>query len=486
MRDALIRLGYEVHVLLNGNEEDMAQALEEFEASIKNRGGLALFHYGGHGIQVDGENYLIPVDVDIPDERRVRYMAMNIGEVVESLIAAGSSSNVIILDACRGNPLPASVRIANSRGLAAIQRKPYNSIVIYAAEAGSTAQDGLFTPALLKYLEIPDMEIGELLRKVRSDVWNLSGGKQQTGEYNQLMSEIYLAGGSFTNEAAPGTVGIKREAAYSADMTESAEGKEGMIFIEGGIFMMGSDDAPKRSRPEHEVFVGDFWMGIHEVTQGEWQDVMGSDHARLTECQAGGGIGADYPMFNVEWLDAIEYCNKRSQLEGLHPCYSITKDEITCNFGVNGYRLPTEAEWEFAARGGLKSEGYQYAGSDSSKDVAWYGFPLLTSNFAKRLVQEVETKEPNELGIYDMSGNIAEWCWDVYESYGESKIGMVNSFIETQERSMKNADKVVRGGNWTDSMLAVTVFYREGKRNSPVIFTDVTTEAPGFRVVRSN
>jgi uncharacterized caspase-like protein len=151
MEESLDRLGFEVITVIDGSREAIFDSLYRFEEKLRAKGGLALFHYGGHGVQVDGVNYLIPVDADIPDERRVRTRAVNIDEVIGTLEMAGSKTNIIILDACRDNPLPRASRSA-SRGLASVTKQPPDSIIVYAADAGTTARDGLFTPTLLKYI----------------------------------------------------------------------------------------------------------------------------------------------------------------------------------------------------------------------------------------------------------------------------------------------------------------------------------------------
>ena len=126
----------------------MLDALKEFETRLQGTGAIAFFHYGGHGVQVDGRNYLIPADADIPDERRVATRAVDLDEIMDALDQANSRANVVVLDACRDNPLPALAGRAGARGLTVVGAKPKNSIIIFAAEAGNKAVDGLFiTPA---------------------------------------------------------------------------------------------------------------------------------------------------------------------------------------------------------------------------------------------------------------------------------------------------------------------------------------------------
>jgi len=189
----LTRLGFDVTLVANATQEELLDALIAFESKLRERGGLALFHYGGHGVQVDGYNYMIPVDADIPDERRVRTRAVQVDEVIASLEMSGSNTNVVILDACRDNPLPRASRSA-ARGLSTVTRQPPDSIIVYSAEAGTTAQDGIFTPTLIRYLEEPGLRFTDILRMVRRDVREATNGAQRPGAYDQLETEIYLAG----------------------------------------------------------------------------------------------------------------------------------------------------------------------------------------------------------------------------------------------------------------------------------------------------
>ena len=193
---ALKRIGFEVQMLTDGGYDEMLDALHRFEERVRERGGTALFHYGGHGVQVNGVNYLLPVDREIPDERRVRGRAISADEISGALQAARSTANIVILDACRDNPLPRETRTTDVRGLAPVNNPPPNTIIVFAADGGEVAKDGLFTPALLRYIEEPGIEITDMLRRVRNDVYEASGGKQRTANYDQLLTEVYLAGGA--------------------------------------------------------------------------------------------------------------------------------------------------------------------------------------------------------------------------------------------------------------------------------------------------
>ncbi len=231
-----------------------------------------------------------------------------------------------------------------------------------------------------------------------------------------------------------------------------------MIVVPAGTFMRkGTTDVYEQ--PAHQVTISKaFFMGKYEVTQAEWNAVMGTN----LSCWKGDTL----PMETVSWYDAVEYCNKRSMAEGLTPCYSGA-DFSVCDFSANGYRLPTEAEWEWAARGGGKGRlYYEYSGSDNVDEVAWY------DGNSRGKTYSVGHKLPNSLGLYDMSGNVWEWCWDWFGSYSGD-----NQTDPTGPAS--GAYRVPRGGSWGD----LAEYVRSASRGHGI--PDVRYYNIGFRLVRS-
>ena len=230
-----------------------------------------------------------------------------------------------------------------------------------------------------------------------------------------------------------------------------------MVRINGGTFQMGSDNGDYNEKPVHTVTASSFYMGKYEVTQREWYDVMGTtvrqQRDKVNSSWPISGEGDNYPMKYVSWYEAIEYCNRRSQREGLTPAYTIggsgNSRTATWNRNANGYRLPTEAEWEYAAKGGNGSPGnYTYSGSNNADEVAWY------NNNGGSTSKVVGTKKPNGLGLYDMSGNVHEWCWDWWGNYSSS------AQTDPTGASPESGRRVLRGGGSSNSAKDVRSAYR--------------------------
>ena len=181
-----------------------------------------------------------------------------------------------------------------------------------------------------------------------------------------------------------------------------------MVLVEAGSFQMGSTDGYAHEQPVHTVLISkSFYIAKYEVTFEEYDRYCDDTHGNKPD-DRGWGRGAQ-PVIHVDWNDAVAYCNWLSEKDGLSPCYSGKGKMVECDFSANGYRLPTEAEWEYAARGGQNSQGFLYAGSDNPEEVAWY------ADNSNDKLHPVGEKGPNELGLYDMCGNMFEWCWDWYD-----------------------------------------------------------------------
>ena len=246
----------------------------------------------------------------------------------------------------------------------------------------------------------------------------------------------------------------------------SATIPEGFVLVEGGTFTMGSPESENGrydDENQHRVTVGDYIIGKHEVTFTEY-DAFCDDTGRGKPHDQNWGR-EDRPVVNVSWFEAVEYCNWFSRNEGLEPAYQISGTNVTWNRNADGYRLPTEAEWEYAARGGKESRGHVYSGSGSLVDVAWY----RDNSGRQTHPHPVGQKRENELGIFDMSGNVWERCWDWYGEYPSEAL------IDPSGPSSGEV-RVNRGGGWGSSAGYCRIAIRDW--DSP----GNSTSAMGFRV----
>lgn len=400
-------------------------------------------------------------------------------------------------------------------------------------------RNGVFTGQLLKNIETEGLDLNTLLDRTALGVLSETNNRQNPAIYKQFFGTVVLKGsalaspvsvksqpapatpsfgaisvtpgslsvtlatagtvdllGMTTQMSAGGTLPVNNVAPGSCPITVSyADGKTesqtitiesgktsevsfsyrpmpkppaGMVFIQGGTFSMGSSD--RDQKPAHQVTVSSFNMSAKEVTQAEYEAVMGINPSKFK--------GAPLPVEHVSWFDAINYCNARSVKEGLSPVYtwsgsilSYAKNGtiVTWNRDANGYRLPTEAEWEYAARGGKEGQGYIYAGSVSLDDIGWF------KENSGKTTHPAGLKQPNELGLYDMSGNVWEWCWDWYGKYA------AGNQTDPSGPSLEigaNSFRVRRGGSFLSTIdCAVTFRY-------PVAPWLSYTEM-GFRVVRN-
>jgi formylglycine-generating enzyme required for sulfatase activity len=235
------------------------------------------------------------------------------------------------------------------------------------------------------------------------------------------------------------------------------------VRIPAGTFAMGDPSGEIDAEFVRQVTVNAFYMDVYEVTQGEYERVMGDNPSRWTD--------PDAPVEQVRWSDAVRYCNARSELEGLTVAYDT--GTWTCDFTANGYRLPTEAEWEYAARGGTTSTFF-FGPDDGKMDLyAW------TKSNAGRRTHPVGKKLPNAWGLYDMYGNVWEWCHDLYAPDGYETSG-----IDNPTGPAEGDTRIVRGGSWdtAPAKCSSTFRYSENPGYADVCFG---YDVYGFRPVRN-
>ncbi len=570
------KMGFIVELVLDADKEQMAMAIDRFSSQLY-RAKAAVFYFAGHGMQVDGINYLIPVTKteagQITKEEQVPYRAVNAGEVLDIMKSNEVMFSLVVLDACRNNPIAGGAR-GKLKGLASINA-PVGSLVMYSTSAGDVAQDGTeanspFTKAFLQHIQTPGLDVNVLSSKVTKTVQELTSGqqipgsysslnqsftfvpeytkdefdalqKQQQGELTELQKkqaeidrlreleeqemknkqaaldllekqinemktktasgegdldkmiqiieerkkqkdeydalkeklakeqairqaqmlamkkkEYYSNIEKYNKIAESGEFGaefkpeawktVLRNLGVSANIpigdsvlvmeelglmpTRYIETATGvpfeMVAIKGGSFKIES------GANETKITLKDFYMGQTEVTFAEYDAFCAATNRQKPD-DATWGRGTR-PVINVSWDDAKAYCAWLSQKTG------------------KNYRLPSEAEWEYAAGGGALNRT-KWAGTNDESSLGEYAVYLSNSGSK---TASVKSKKPNALGLYDMSGNVWEWCEDDWHgSYnGMPKDG--SAWVD----NLRGSYRVLRGGSWNNYPYFCRVAYR--------------------------
>jgi formylglycine-generating enzyme required for sulfatase activity len=347
---------------------------------------------------------------------------------------------------------------------------------ITVTQSGSAALVNL-TVSPMSYNLAADGGTSEAFTVTSNQTWTVTSNaswltvSKSSGSNNSTFKVTAYANASTVQRTAAVTVsggGITRKITVTQDGQPVTPLSADMVFVKGGTFVMGCTDEQGSDcygveKPAHQVTLNSFYISKYEVTQKEWLDIMGKSVSQIASENAGGtyGVGDKYPMYFVSWTDIVGNYGTTQIINGITYYSNGFIYKLNQKTGQK-YRLPTEAEWEYAARGGAVSKGYKYSGSNTLGNVAWY----VENSSGK--THPVGSKQANELGIFDMSGNVWEWCADWYGDYS-------NSAQSNPTGPETGTFRVFRGGGWLNSAGSTRVSYR-------YIYPDYSYHYIGFRL----
>ncbi len=460
LSQAIGRLPFDkITTLTDLNAQQMRAALAAFERDAVDA-EIALVYFAGHGIEVEGQNYLIPIDARLARSNDVQLEAISLSAVTNSVRGA-KALRLIIMDACRNNPFRAKMgdagrRRSLNRGLAAVETED-NELIAFAAASGAEAEDGTgehspFTAALLKHIEKPGLEIRLLFGEIRDDVRTATSFQQTPYVAGTLgRTQIFLKQASLqAPSAARGTTEQFKDCPLCPEM----------VAVPAGAFPMGATPndyatlSPEVRKylevfrhtesPRRNLFVSaPFAVGKFEVTVANWKACVSANGCPPLPPT----LWSDdqHPVLNVSWDDAQRYLKWLSQRSG------------------KTYRLLTEAEWEYAARAGTTSP-YVHGDQLTPRDA----------QFSSLHPERVGRYQPNMWGMHDMHGNAAEWVEDCWAPTHDARP------LDSSARADGDCERrVVRGGAWAQSRDFLRSAFRMPLRKTTRI------DSVGFRVARS-
>ena len=450
MTVALRQLGWEVMSLKNGTLPAIEGGLKQFYQKLSAGSYEAgMFYYSGHGISVGGVNYLVPTDAQPLSENDVKYECLDANRVL-SAMEGNTPVKILVLDACRNNPFSRAWKsVSNSGGLSYMD-SPKGTFIGFAAAPGAMASDsrtgknGLYTAALLQHLRTPGLSIDQVFTRAAGTTQVLAQREnwdQTPFKNSSLTAEFYFFPGPTLPQPQPES--------QTQTQTPPSYVPDHMVFVEGGWFEMGDvfGEGQDNEQPVHKVKVASFLIGKYEVTFSEYDlycEVTNRSKPGSRESRE------DCPVINISWLEAVEYCNWRSEQAGYEKVYSIKGENVTADWDANGFRLPTEAEWEYAAR--QRGEKVRFGNGENiatTKQLNFIGSSKKKESYSRTgkypftILPVGSLSSPNRLGVHDMSGNVSEYCWDWYDPDYYAK-----SPSENPRGPISGEARVVRGGAW--------------------------------------
>ncbi len=472
--------GYDVRRCTDLTHDEMEDELRGV-IRASNSADVVLVYYAGHGMQISGgsgdPNYLLPVDFTAETAAEARQTSVSVARLVSDLEDSGARNKVLVIDACR-NPTTlrswtSSIRSSVGESLSLSSITSSGVAVVNSTRSGAYAYDvdptsrsnSPFAVGFASALSTGGTAIN-IFDAVTDYVERVTGNESngmQTPEILSLgvrLSQFSLVAGGSVQVRPP------TPAPTPPSPRRPTTAPTGFVYIAPGTFTMGSPTSEEgrwNDESQHQVtLTRGFYLQAHEVTQGEWVEVMGENPSGFPDC------GDRCPVERVSWEDAVLYANALSRSEGLSECYGSAgsvRDGGTV-YDCEGYRLPTEAEWEYAARAG--TSGARYGALNS---IAWHA-----DNSGGSTHPVGSHRSPNAWGLHDMLGNVYEWTHDVFESYGGR--------VTDPSGPSTDSFRVLRGGSWDTVAIEYPldgVRAARRWRNNPAFRSNTV----GFRLARS-
>ena len=438
--EKLKKSGFEVILLNNATQYETNKALKKFQKSLSKE-STGLFYFAGHGVEIGGTNYLVPIDAEFSSEDRLKTSSLDISKVVRIFKESGNRLNIIILDACRDNPVSQNTK----KGLAPFV-SPDGLFVAYSAQAGEKALDGPkdgnspFAKSLAKNILLGH-DIEATFKQTRIDVYNETKGRQRPSTYSEILAPFYFT--------AAATRGLKRNHNASKSKIASVNFirhkrfiEPQLVLIKAGKYIKGNDN-DFEAAPAHEVTIAkDFYVGAYEVSFEEF-DMFAQQTGWVAPSDNGWGRGK-HPVINISYVDATAYVNWLSKKSR------------------KNYRLLSEDEWEYIARAGSQS---LYGFGDDEAELELYAWYKDNSN---NHPHKIGTKKANKFGVFDILGNVAEITTSPYFRYDT---------LEYMNKSDDSEMRVIRGGSYHSAYDELEVYKRQELGES------FKNQSTGFRVV---
>ncbi len=425
---ALTSVGFKVDIHFDIGRKKMIELIRDFGERLKN-GKIGLFYFSGHGIQINDQNYLIPIGANIQKEHEIDDETVPLGRILGEMGEAKNNANIMILDACRNNPFLKKFRSLN-RGLAPIDA-PAGTLIAYATAPGQVAEDGEgdnspYTRELIKQICFGGLKIEDVFKRVRVSVIKKTNGRQVPWESSSFTIDFYF----------------KRLQSIS-----SRARRLGIEFVNipVGTFRMGDwiqrhmlEIYDKNAKPQQVVSLSAFRISKYEITNQQYCAFLNY----LSNKEYSGFMPLQIE-FKYKGYSKLRLVPKKGFKN--HPVAWVTWDDAKTFAEWLGGRLPTEAEWEYTARACGKSIIYPWGKKFDQKNV--------NCNEIIGSTTPVGSYPPNELGLYDMAGNVYEWCQDWYGNYEKASFRDPTGPIDGTKR-------VVRGGNYWSDEESVRCFSR--------------------------